>query len=306
MKNSFNTFLYIALIYFTLLLLVSSCKKYEFNEVLPTIEGTEWILKSGRVYVENLDNGELTYYDHFGPNRTNSNLDIFGGSSTDIDEILENQTSWYFLEGNFILNNNVYYEYTSMGSGSQTQYTIIGVPPFGSSRNIGVVEFNSTILTLMVYESNESHNGVNYHYYSTLTFIKSGSSCSTCITPVVNGYTYSGVVNEVTETPTNLNGSTWVVTRYDEGVTPYYPQDTLIFLNNVTYSINGGTPHTYSFSNIGGNNMHHLTLYDCTTLGGNYSGQLSLSFIEAGEINNMTMNGVFGTTGNVQVWLEEI
>jgi hypothetical protein len=306
MKNLFNTFLYIVLIYFTLLLLVSSCKKYEFNEVLPTIEGTEWILKSGRVYVENLDNGELTYYDHFGPNRTTSNLDIFGGSSTDIDEILENQTSWYFLDGNFILNNNVYYEYTSMGSGSQTQYTIIGVPPFGSSRNIGVVEFNSTILTLMVYESNESHNGVNYHYYTTLTFIKAGSTCSTCITPVVGGYTYGGVVNEVTEAPTNLNGSVWVMTRYDEGLTPYYPQDTLTFLNNVTYTVNGGTPTTYSFSNIGGNNMHHLTLYDFTTLGGNYSGQLSLSFIEAGEINNMTMSGVFGTTGTVQVWLEEI
>ena len=28
--------------------------------------------------------------------------------------------------------------------------------------------------------------------------------------------------------------------------------------------------------------------------------------IEAGEIDNMTMRGVFGTTGTVQVWLEEI
>ena len=305
MKNSFTTFLYIALFYFTLLLLVSSCKKYEFVEP-PTIQGTEWILKSGRVYVENLDNGETYYYDHFGANRTNSNLDIFGGSSSDIDNLQQYQTSWYFYDGIFILDNSVTYDYTSSGSGTRTQYTVIGIPPFGSARHVGVIEFNDDILTIKVYESNESNNGTNYHYFSTLTFTKNGTNCPTCITPVIEGYTYGGIINDVIETSTHLEGSVWIITRYDEGMTPYYPNDTLTFLSKVVYTINGNGGYTYSLSNITGNNMHHLTLYDCSTLGGNYSGQLSLSFIEAGEINNMTMNGVFGTNSTVQVWLEEL
>ena len=306
MKNSFRTFLYIALIYFSLLLLISSCKKYEIAEPIPTIEGTEWILYGGRVYVENLDNGELKYYDHFGPNRTTSNLDIFGGSSSDIDILTQYQTSWYFLDDNFILNNNVYYNYTSMGTGSNTQYTVIGVPPFGSSRNIGVSEFNSKMLTVIIYEANESHNGVNYHYFSTLTFIKSGTSCTNCVSPSFDGYSYSGIIDNVVETPIDFEGSQWIITRYDEGVTPYFPQDTLTFLSKVAYTINGGGANTYSLSNVMGNNLSNLTLYDCSTLGGNYSGSFSISFIEAGEINNITMNGIFGTGGSVQVWLEEL
>jgi len=301
MKNILTTVLLIICI-----LSFNSCKKYEFDEPLPTIENNEWILQSGRVYVENLDNGELKYYDHFGPNRTTSNLDIFGGSQSDIDNINISQTSWYFSDGNFILDNSVYYGYTSMGSGINVQYTIIGVPPFGSSRNIGVLELNDNILTIIVYESNESHNGVNYHYFSTLTFKRIGTTCSTCTTESINGYTYSGIVGTVIEEPTTLDGTSWIITRYDEGMAPYYPNDTLTFISQVVYTLNNTGGYTYSLSNIAGNNMHSLTLYDCTTFGGNYSGQLSLSFIEAGEINNVTMTGVFGTNGTIQVWMEKL
>ena len=301
MKNILTIFSFLIII-----ILSNSCKKYEFNEISPTIEGTEWILQSGRIYVENLDNGELKYYDHFGNNRTNSNLDIFGGSQSDVDNLIKQQTSWYFSNGSFILDNNVYYEYTSMGTGVNAQYTIIGIPPFGSSRNIGVIEFNKNTLTLMVYESNESHNGVNYHYFSTLTFIRVSTNCNNCETASLDGYIYAGIINDVLETPTDLEGTSWVITRYDEGMTPYYPNDTLTFINKVVYTINGTGGYTYSLSNIVGNNMHHLTLYECYTLGGNYSGQLSISFIDAGEINNITMNGIFGTNGTLQVWMEEL
>ena len=301
MKNVFTIIPYLIIIIF-----LNSCKKYEVAPTLPTIEGTEWVLQSGRAYVENLDNGDLTYYHHFGSNRTVSNLDIFGGSSSDVDELIRYQTLWYFLDGNFILNNTVYYEYTSMGSGINTQYTLIGIPPFGSARNIGVLELTSTTLTIIVYEANESHNGVNYHYFSTLTFIKNGTSCQNCGTSVFEDYVYEGILDNVIESVTDFEGTTWIITRYDEGMTPYYPNDTLTFLNKVAYTINGGGGHTYSLSNITGNNMHNLTLYDCSTLGGNYSGQLSVYFIDAGEINNMTMNGIFGTSGSVQVWLEKL
>ena len=46
-----------------------------------------------------------------------------------------------------------------------------------------------------------------------------------------------------------LNGTSWVITRYDDGMTPVYPDDTINFVSGVSYDINGSNPNTYSFSN---------------------------------------------------------
>lgn len=300
-------FLYLSL----MILILTSCKKYEFDLVgpIPTIEGTEWVLVNGRAYTENLTSGALTYYNHFSINQTVSNLDIFGGSSTDVDNIEQGVTTWHFENGIFTLDNNITYEYNTHGSGSKTQYTLIGVPPYGSARNLGILDFNSNVLHVKIYESNESHNGDNYHYYTILTFVRLGYDCPSCVFISELNYTYGGILNlEAETTPGHLQliGTSWVITRYDDGLTPVYPNDTLNFISGVTYSINGYYTNTYSFSNNIGNNMYNLTLYECVTLGGNYSGHVGLSFIDVGELNNLTMNGIFGTPGSMNVWLERI
>jgi hypothetical protein len=291
----------------TLLIIITTflgCKKYEPLEELPNIEETEWVLVSGRTYTENLSSGEKFYYDHFSSSKTTSNLDIFGGSSIDFDNVEVNVTTWYFSNEVFTLNNLQSYEYTKYSG----QYNIIGLPN-GSSRDLGVIEFNEDVMTVILYESNESYNGDNYHYYSTLTFTKVGVPCNGCGVVPNDEYEYMGVIIDSLEPiPGNqsLVGTSWVITRYDEGVTPYYPNDTINFISTLSYDINGGTPLNYSLSNNTGNNLYNLTLYECVTFGGNYSGQVGLTFIDYGILNNLQMNGIFGTNGSINVWMERI
>lgn len=297
-------------LYLTLLSLVfTSCEKYEFDVDIPTIEGTEWVLVNGRVYTENLTTGELTYYDHFDDNQTTSNLDIFGGSSVDVDIIEQNVTTWYLQDGIFTLGNGGTYDYTTHGSGSRTQYKLLGIPPYGSSRSLGILDFDENVLHVQIYESNESNHGDNYHYYTVLTFVKSGYSCPSCVYTSEFNYEYGGTVSLVSsDVPGHLQltGTSWVITRYDNGMTPVYPNDTINFNSGVSYDINGLNPNTYSLSNNTGNNLYNLTLYECVTFNGNYSGQVGLSFIDNGELNNLTMNGIFGTSGSINVWMERI
>jgi|TARA_R110001583_G_scaffold3173_2_gene20724 hypothetical protein len=293
-----------------LLAVFTSCEKTEFEDLnRDTLEGVDWELYSGRVYVENLETGEDYYYDHFGPNKTTSNLDIYGGSLSSIDSLTINQSKWYFSNGSFILNGSKYYDYTSSGVGEKTQYNIVGVEPFSSARNIIVLDLEENYMTVLVYESYESYDGINYRYFSTLTFVRSGTSCGNCGIDVYNDYTYGGTLNSIYDSPSvsqSLNGTSWVITRYDEGMTPYYPNDTLEFISNVSYTINGGPWSNYTISNIAGTNMNSITLYECITLGGNYSGQVSQSFIEEGSINNVNFTGVFGTPNSVNVWFDRI
>ena len=185
----------------------------------------------------------------------------------------------------------------------------MGVEPFSSARNIIVLDLEENYMTVLVYESYESYDGINYRYFSTLTFVRSGTSCGNCGIDVYNDYTYGGTLNSIYDSPSvsqSLNGTSWVITRYDEGMTPYYPNDTLEFISNVSYTINGGPWSNYTISNIAGTNMNSITLYECITLGGNYSGQVSQSFIEEGSINNVNFTGVFGTPNSVNVWFDRI
>ena len=290
-----------------IILILTGCQKYEFD--VPTIENTEWVLVNGRVYIENLGTGELTYYEHFDNTQTISNLDIYGGSQIDIDVIEKNVTTWYFENGTFTLNNSNTYQYTKHGSGSRSQYKLLGVPPYGSSRSLGILDFNDEFLHVKIHESNESNNGENYHYYTVLTFVKAGGVCDSCAyesnLPYENGGTLDLTAGSVPGHQ-QLIGTSWIITRYDNGMTPVYPNDTINFVSGVSYDINGSNPNTYSLSNNTGNNLYNLTIYECVSLGGNYSGQVNLSFIDEGELNNLTMNGIFGTSGYISLWMERI
>ncbi len=293
----------------TIIITLTGCEKYDFDQNLPTIEGTEWVLVSGRVYTENLTTGEKLYYDHFDSGKTTSNLDVFGGSSVDIDILESGISSWYFYDNTFIVNNLNEYRYNTQGSGTRKQYTIYGIQPYGTSRSVEVINFTDDVMTIKVYESNESHNGDNYHYFSTLTFVRVGYSCTGCGVSPIPGYEYSGTIPTILEPVPGhlqLTGTSWVITRYDNGMTPVYPNDTINFVSGVSYDINGSDPNTYSLSNNTGNNLYNLTLYECITFNGNYSGQVGLSFIDGGELNNLTMNGIFGTSGSINVWMERI
>ena len=59
----------------------------------------------------------------------------------DVDNIEQNVTTWYFEDGIFTLDNGNTYEYSTHGSGSRTQYRLLGIPPYGSARSLGILDF---------------------------------------------------------------------------------------------------------------------------------------------------------------------
>lgn len=123
-------------------------------------------------------------------------------------------------------------------------------------------------------------------------------------------YTYSGVLpNWGTGSINNeLVGTKWVIKRYNiGGFNMAYPNDTLFFINNTNYLINGlqANFQTYQFTNVSGSTNKSLTLNFLQTFGGsNYTGQVGQFFTTQGlnyEIpivfndmqSNVTLNSWF-------------
>jgi hypothetical protein len=123
-------------------------------------------------------------------------------------------------------------------------------------------------------------------------------------------YTYNGVLpNWGSGSTTNeLVGTKWVITRYNIGANTIYPNDTLHFFNNINYSINGvTTPYrTYLIYSLVGSPYKSLTLNDCSTLNGSFSGDVLPSFIFDNEINGVEFTNNFNSNSIVTVWLVRV
>jgi hypothetical protein len=300
----------IKLFYLSIFLIISfSCKKEviekpDNNIVTPTGEDTligfNWVLTEGRLYLQNMDNGNKSYYDHFGINKNVSTLKPFGGSNILFDNITKNVTTWNFSNTAFTLDNSNFYEV----NGTTSTISVFGLED-GSSRSIIVMELLDDKLTVKVCEGYASSNGVNYQYFSTLTFVKQGTSCTNCQPNVLFGYTYGGLFSDVIET-SDLVNTKWVVTKFYDGFSNNYPNDTIFFVNTNKYTINGGVQKNYTINSIVGNNMSELTLYGFYTIGGDYSGMVPNTFVTDGQINSISFTDIFNTNNNKLVWMTRI
>ena len=304
-----KTGIFITFILLTLVLFLQSCKKEEMlqpnntivtNDTVYDLIGIDWVLSDGRFYTENMDNGDKSFYDHFGPSQVFSTLDPISGADVPFDTIIQDVTVWNFGNSNFILNGVNSYNFTHFDN----TISVIGLEN-GSSRPINITYLDDITLTVKVHEGYGSLNGVNYAFYNTLTFVKSGETCTSCQPNIDFGYVYQGVINNNTDVNSIID-TKWVVTRYDEGVTPYYPNDTLDFISSTQYTINGGTPTNYTMSSIFGNNMTELTLYGFYTIGGDYSGMVPNGFITNSQINSATFTDIFNTNNDKLVWMVRI
>ncbi len=196
-------FYYVTLVF---ILTFFSCKKDEIAkpnndnnliDVEYNVEGVEWILSHGYVYIDNLENGDKSVYEHFGSGRTSSNLHIVTNTSVSMDVIDKDLTRWTFNDGTFTLNNSKSYEYDYV-SGSETYF------PFGletgTSRPIEVLDVTEDKLVVKVtdsYNNDPTNNNVNF--WSILTFYRAGTSCNNCQPGIDYGYTYKGVLDTDTE-----------------------------------------------------------------------------------------------------------
>jgi len=291
-------------------LTIVSCKKEEplrpdNNVVAPTptnysILGINWVLTEGRFYVENMDNGDLTYYDHFSSTQNQSTLDPVNGADVPFDTIIQDITTWNFGNSNFTLNGGNSYGYTSSGN----NISVIGLEN-GSSRPMIVLELTDTKLTVKIHEGFGSIGGENLSYFSTLTFLKQGETCTNCQPNALYGYMYGGVITN-TVSVSDIIGTKWVVTKFYDGFANNYPNDTLDFINGISYTINSGTPYNYTVNSIFGNNMSELTLYNFYTIGGDFSGTVPNSFVTNGEINSALFTDIFNTNNDKLVWMVRI
>lgn len=286
-----------------------SCKKEEIkpdntvvvNDTIYEFIDIDWVLSDARFYMDNLDNGDKTFYDHFGVNQFESTLDPVSGADIPFDTITQGVTTWRFSSDKFILNGNNFYDFTHMSN----TITAVGMEN-GSARPMTIIDIDDVSITFKVHEAFGSLNGYNYEYYSTLTFVKAGETCNNCQPNAYYGYVYQGVVDNNSTSTASIVGTKWVVTKFYDGFSNNYPNDTLDFFATNQYRINNGSPINYTLSSVFGNNMSELTLYGFYTIGGDFSGMVPNSFVTNGEINSALFTDIFNTNNDKLVWMVRI
>jgi hypothetical protein len=298
-----------SIFFLTIIFLTFSCKKEDIqkpnntivvNDTIYDFMDIDWVLSSGRLYTQNLDNGSKKLYDHFGNAQNQSSLDPFNGSVIPFDDIIKDVTIWRFTSSNFILNGSIFYDFTH----TNNTICVIGMEN-GSTRPITIIDLNNTTMTVKVNEDYVSEAGVNYKIFTTLTFVKQGQTCNGCEPNAISGYVYSGVINNTTS-QNSLVGTKWVVTKFYDGFSNNYPNDTLFFISSTQYKINGGTSNNYTATSGFGNNMTTLSLYGFYTIGGDYSGMVPNSFVTDGQVNSITFTDLFGVNNDKIVWMTRV
>lgn len=271
------------------------------------ILGYEWTLIDGRVYVDNIDKGYKNVYDYFDITTNVASTSIFDPSQVIMDGIEKNITKWYFSNDTFLLNNQFVFDFDYY----YNPFNDLILRPFGlnggTSRPITVLEADSSHMKISVRESYSSDNVYNYKYVSELIFQRENVP-PTIDVSYKDGYTYNGKwVYTTSDDNSNMEGSKWIIRRYNNGLSGnVYPNDTLDFISNNKYTINGGIHRSYTISNVVGNNMKSLSLYGLTTLGGDYSGQIMSTFMDDGVINNTQFHDIFNVNNSVTIWVERI
>ncbi len=81
-----------------------------------------------------------------------------------------------------------------------------------------------------------------------------------------------------------------MVTRYDNTLTnnSEFPSDTLKFIDDNSYQINGGVERDYYLKSLeaGEEDEFRLYLSDCSTFGGDYGAWIDQFSIDEGDITN--------------------
>ena len=138
------------------------------------------------MYIENMETGEKTVYDHFSPTKTTSSL-RYSGAQLEFESIEQNVTTWEFIAppnwngyGEFILDGDTaqpYGLYILDENWSIVEHptaTASTMQLGGSSRPLQAVvtDYNTQRVAFTVQEAYEAIDGYNCNYYSELIFEK--------------------------------------------------------------------------------------------------------------------------------------
>ncbi len=125
-----------------------------------------------------------------------------------------------------------------------------------------------------------------------------------------NQYSNGGTVPNggSTTTPNEVAGTTWVLTYIQIGYSnPTLPIDTIRFIDNTNYTINGGTYKPYQLTAGIGVSSKSLTLnYHYPFGSGNYTGEVAPTFVSDGLILNCEFINTNTTTTKVRASFKKI
>lgn len=120
-------------------------------------------------------------------------------------------------------------------------------------------------------------------------------------------YTDGGTLVGNTNSGNKLKGTKWVLTKMVTSFATEYPNDTLEFISNTQYTINGTMVRNYQLSSIVGSTNYDLSLYYMTTFNGShYSGNIGYYFAEDGVMDNIEFHNIQNTTSKIRAWFKKI
>ena len=284
------------------------CKKD--TSVNEQIIGVNWILNSGRCYVDQLESPYAkTYYDHFGPNQQLSTQQAFDSLWLPIDSLKQHSTSWMFAS-RFVLNQLKYYDYEVS---NERFYRIYGLEN-GSARIAEIRFVNDRYCIVRSSNSYGNYQGKNITWFNELIFSANGQSCSDCVSDSDYGYAYSGILPLNSTVPTNqpypLSGTTWLLEKYQSGLFQETVNDTLHFTGPLTYTINSSTDlKNYSLSSANSQGIRNFSLYELSSLPGvsiGWTAQIASNSITDGIIEAVTFSNYVDPNQQVTLWMHQL
>jgi len=272
------------------------------QDIISLLVDKDWVLVSGNFYYED----PQIYFNH----PENSYLNPFYGPDCQFDYFDVGITTWRFNITQFFLNGVLQSSEPNSG-GINNQFIYVGVDngPNIITRTIEVINITSDRLEVKVGQIGTLLGNP----YSILVF-RSTTSITNQNPYVPFNYQYQGVLTIEGNNPNlsidDLYGTKWVVTKFYNGFGYDQPNDTLEFLTNGQYSINGSINNnrTYNVNTIVGNTSVNLNLNDFITMGGNnYSILTSNNFIDDGIINGSQIEDILNPNNSIKfIWMERI
>jgi hypothetical protein len=290
------------------LYLLVGCKKD--TSVNEQIIGVNWILNSGRCYVDQLEAPfAKTYYDHFGPNQQLSTQQAFDSLWLPIDSLKQHSTSWMFAS-RFVLNQLKYYDYEVS---NERFYRIYGLEN-GSARIAEIRFVNNRYCIFRSSNSYGNYQEKNITWFNELIFSANGQSCGDCVPDSDFGYSYSGILPLNSTVPTNqpypLSGTTWLLEKYQSGLFQETVNDTLHFIGPLTYTINSSsTVKNYSLTSANSQGIRNFSLYELSSLPGasiGWTAQIASNSISDGIIEAVTFSNYVDPNQQVTLWMHRL
>ena len=296
------------LILYVMILFSASCKKDQ--DLQSKLGGKVWVLHSGRVYVEELDAPfNKRYYDHFGVGQDQSNLQAFDSISLSIDSLIQYFTSWN-INSRFVLNAIKTYDYETINDKFIRVYGLEN----GSARIFEYIGGSDNLAVFQTSRTYGNSGGKNIAWFSELVFTANGSSCNNCLPDAIYPYAYSGIVPLTAQSGGNtaypLNGTSWLLQKYRQGLFEETINDTIHFTGPMSYIINSdSTERTYSLSGSNSIGMRNFTLFECPSLPSGtpaWTGQIADFAFQQGIINATELTSYGNTEPAIQIWMQKL